>query len=116
MQVAHTCESHGAAGCEVYPFDLLKTDLIDSVAKKILGDRQVDVLVNNAGIMVAGSAHQGMLKAGMHVSTSLCQSILALHLDVLAVLQEMHVVATSSSTACTATDKDLLFQILTLTD
>ena len=71
MQVAHTCESHGAAGCEVYPFDLLKTDQIDSLAKKVLGNRQVDVLVNNAGIMVAGSAHQGKLQSGMHISSNL---------------------------------------------
>lgn len=61
MQLAHSCESHGAAGCEIYPFDLLKTDQIDSLAQKVLGNQQIDVLVNNAGIMVAGSAHQGRL-------------------------------------------------------
>ena len=64
MQVAHSCEGHGAAGCEVYPFDLLKTDQIGSLAKKVLGERQIDVLVNNAGIMVAGSAHQGLFLPG----------------------------------------------------
>lgn len=59
MQVAHTCESHGAAACETYPFDLLNTAEIDLLAQKVLGNQQVDVLVNNAGMMVAGSAHQG---------------------------------------------------------
>lgn len=64
MQVAHSCEGHGAAGCEVYPFDLLKTDQIDSLAKKVLCERQIDVLVNSAGMMVAGSAHQGLCLPG----------------------------------------------------
>lgn len=63
MQVAHSCESHGAASCETYPFDLLNTAEIDSLAQKVLGNQQVDVLVNNAGMMVAGSAHQGTFVA-----------------------------------------------------
>lgn len=28
-EVAHSCESHGAAACETYPFDLLNTAEID---------------------------------------------------------------------------------------
>jgi len=49
----------GAAACEIYPFDLVNTGDIDSLAKRILADQQVDVLVNNAGIMVSGSASEG---------------------------------------------------------
>lgn len=59
LQVAHSCQSQGAADCEVYPFDLLNTAEVDSLAQKVLRDRHIDVLVNNAGIMVAGSVHQG---------------------------------------------------------
>lgn len=58
-QVADSCKSHGAADCEIYPFDLVNTEDIDSLAKKVLGDRQIDVLVNNAGILTAGSAYEG---------------------------------------------------------
>ena len=54
-----SCKSHGAPDCEIYPFDLVNTDDIDSLAKKILQDKQIDVLVNNAGIMVPGSAYEG---------------------------------------------------------
>ena len=59
LQVADSCKSHGAADTEVYPFDLVNTDDIDSLAKKILQDKEVHVLVNNAGIMTAGSVYQG---------------------------------------------------------
>ena len=58
-QVADSCKAQGAPDCEVYPFDLVNTDDIDSLAKRILQDKQVDVLVNNAGIMVPGSAYEG---------------------------------------------------------
>ncbi|KAA6429628.1 MAG: hypothetical protein FRX49_00062 [Trebouxia sp. A1-2] len=50
-EVADSCQSQGAAACEIYPFDLVNTGDIDSLAKRILADKQVDVLVNNAGIM-----------------------------------------------------------------
>ena len=58
----------------MYPFDLLKTDQIDSLAKKVLGERQIDVLVNNAGIMVAGSAHQGLLLLG-RINFEFCSAV-----------------------------------------
>ena len=58
-QVADSCKSQGAAACEIFPFDLVNTGDIDSLAKRILADQQVDVLVNNAGIMVSGSASEG---------------------------------------------------------
>ena len=58
-QVADSCQSQGAAACEIYPFDLVNTGDIDSLAQRILADKQVDVLVNNAGIMVSGSASEG---------------------------------------------------------
>lgn len=38
----------------------MNTGDIDHLAKKVLADRQVDVLVNNAGIMTAGSAYEGV--------------------------------------------------------
>lgn len=59
-QVADSCEQHGAADCEIFPFDLLRTGEIDSLAKKVLADKHIDVLVNNAGIMTAGSAFEGI--------------------------------------------------------
>ena len=58
-QVAESCKTHGAADVELYPFDLLKTNDIDSIAQKILAEKQLDVLVNNAGIMTPGSAYEG---------------------------------------------------------
>lgn len=58
-EVADSCQSQGAAACEIYPFDLVNTGDIDSLAQRILADKQVDVLVNNAGIMVSGSAFEG---------------------------------------------------------
>ena len=60
--MADSCKSQGAADCEIYPFDLVNTGDIDSLAKKVLADKQVDVLVNNAGIMTAGSAYEGKLE------------------------------------------------------
>lgn len=57
--MADSCKSQGAADCEIYPFDLVNIGDIDSLAKKMLADKQVDVLVNNAGIMTAGSAYEG---------------------------------------------------------
>ena len=60
--MADICKSQGAADCEIYPFDLVNTGDIDSLAQKVLADKQIDVLVNNAGIMTAGSAYEGNLK------------------------------------------------------
>ena len=45
----------------------MNTGDIDHLAKKVLADRQVDVLVNNAGIMTAGSAYEGVCHI-QHVS------------------------------------------------
>ncbi|KAL3149912.1 hypothetical protein ABBQ38_013277 [Trebouxia sp. C0009 RCD-2024] len=58
-EAADSCKSQGAAKCEIYPFDLVNTGDINSLAKQVLADEQVDVLVNNAGILTAGSAFEG---------------------------------------------------------
>ncbi|KAL3142159.1 hypothetical protein ABBQ38_002517 [Trebouxia sp. C0009 RCD-2024] len=55
QQVAQSCTAKGAAGCDVLPVDLSQAGEVEQFAKDVLGKhKQVDVLVNNAGMGAPG--------------------------------------------------------------
>ena len=55
LQVAHSCKVKGAASCDVLPVDLSQSGDVEKFAKEVLGKhKQVDVLVNNAGMGAPG--------------------------------------------------------------
>ena len=60
MQVAKICKDKGAPQTETYSVDLTDIQALDAFAKAFLKDhKHCDVLVNNAGVMVAGSPTEG---------------------------------------------------------
>lgn len=55
LQVAHSCKAKGAASCDVLPVDLSQSGGVEKLARDVLAKhKQVDVLVNNAGIGAPG--------------------------------------------------------------
>lgn len=58
--VAADCEANGAPKTRVYPADLTQPRAVDELAEAVLQDVEaVDVLVNNAGMGVRGTASEG---------------------------------------------------------
>lgn len=55
LQVADDCKAEGAASCETHVVDLSVSDAVESFAKGVLSKhKQVDVLVNDAGMGAPG--------------------------------------------------------------
>lgn len=75
LQVADSCKAKGAASCETHAVDLSQPDAVESFAKVVLAKhKQVDVLVNNAGMGTAGK-NTGLLEGmvSSHVQACFCQ-------------------------------------------
>ena len=55
LKVANSCKAKGASSCETHSVDLSQSDDVESFAKAVLSKhKQVDVLVNNAGMGAPG--------------------------------------------------------------
>lgn len=71
LQVAKSCKDKGAASCETYAVDLSEADAVEGFAKTVLSKhKQVDVLVNNAGMGTAGKC-PGPLEGASTLITSI---------------------------------------------
>lgn len=79
LQVAHSCKAKGAASCDVLPVDLSQSGGVEKFAKDVLAKhKQVDVLVNNAGMGAPGQnsplSDPGIVICGAWSSLKWCVS------------------------------------------
>ena len=78
LQVAESCRAKGAASCDDESVDISQSEAVQKFAKNVLSKhKQVDVLVNNAGMgapgknsPLQGAISQSSLSLELHKVTS----------------------------------------------